>query len=205
VLGGELAEELVGRASSSVVVLALPRGGLPVAAPLAARWSAPLGILVVGKVGAPGQPELAMGAVALVLGRVELVRNERVVRALAISDDDFEDAAQRLAGQLAQRALQLKSGPETVSGRTVLVVDDGLATGSTMLAAVTALRRLQPTEIVVAVPVGSAEAVALVGRSADAVVCPWVPEPFVAVGYAYHDFTQVGDDEVDRLLSRPQC
>lgn len=200
--GETLADELAGWSGGSpVVVLALPRGGVPVAAPVADRQTAPLGVLVVAKVGVPGQPELAMGALAAVGNRVELVRNERVITSLGIGDRPFQQAVQRESAALARRVDRFGRRAATpVAGRTVLIVDDGLATGSTMLAAVTAVRRQQAAEVVVAVPVGSADAVALLRQSADSVLCPWVPEPFSAVGHAYADFTQVADGEVDRLL-----
>lgn len=196
-----LADELRAfRGRSDVVVLALPRGGVPVAVPLAQRLPAPLGVLAVRKVGVPGYPELAMGALASVAGRVELVRNEAVIGAAGITGAIFDEVAGRERAELTRRLERLGAAPVDLNGRVAMVVDDGLATGSTMLAAVAALRRQQPATVVIAVPVGSASAVALLSTVADSVVCPEVPEPFVAVGTSYADFTQVSDGEVDRLL-----
>lgn len=185
------------------VVLALPRGGVPVAAALAQRLPAALGVLVVRKVGVPGRPELAMGALASVAGRVELIRNEAVIGAIGISEATFQEVVGRERVELTRRLVRLGGSRVDIAGRVAMVVDDGLATGSTMLAAVAALRRSQPAEIVVAVPVAPAQAVALLREAADAVFCPLVPEPFLAVGQAYADFAQVPDAVVDRLLGLP--
>ena len=189
---------LAGR--TDLVVLALPRGGVPVAAPVVARLGATLGVLVVRKVGVPGRPELAMGAVASVAGQTTVVTNDSVLSSLGITAATFDRVARLEAAEASRRVGSLGGGPVSTRDRTVVVVDDGLATGSTMLAAVKALRPQRPAAVVVAVPVGAREAVQQLSKVADEVTCPCVPEPFLAVGRAYRNFTQVSDDEVRRLL-----
>ena len=180
------------------VVLALPRGGVPVAAPIAERWGLPLAVLTVRKLGAPDRRELAMGAVASVGDRVELFRNEPLVRQLGVNDETFAAVRDREVKELAQRVSRFGQPPE-LRARHLIVVDDGLATGATMAAAVRLLKGLSPASITVAVPVAARQALALVSPDAR-VVCPRTPEPFIAVGQAYDDFEQVSDDEVRRLL-----
>jgi putative phosphoribosyl transferase len=184
------------------VVLALPRGGVPVAAEVAARLSAPLEVMVVRKIGAPGRPELAMGALAMVGTQVSLFRNEDVIAALGIGEAAFAAAHDRELAELQRRTEIFRRAEATpVSGADVVLVDDGLATGSTMLAAVAAVRGLEPAQVVVAVPVASRPAIRAVRAVADEVVCPLVPVRFVAVGLAYADFHQLTDEEVEALLS----
>ena len=198
--GEVLAEALRShKARSGTVVLALPRGGVPVAAPVARAMSAPLGVLLVRKLGVPGRPELAMGALASVGGRLELFRNEPVIASVGVSAAAFEEVRVRELRELERRLQALGDAPIALAGQEVVVVDDGLATGSTMLAAVRAVRSFDPAAVVVAVPVGAPEAVALLRQVAE-VVCPWAPVPFQAVGLAYSDFTQVSDSEVQELL-----
>lgn len=189
---------------ADVVVLALPRGGVPVAAPVATALNAPLDVLVVRKLGVPGQPELAMGAIAGVAGSVEVVRNERVLTSVGVSDADFEAVLAAETRELEEREARLRSTvPVEVAGRTVVLVDDGLATGSTMRAAVAAVRRRGPERIVVAVPVGAPSTCAWLAEEVDLLVCPRQPTRFRAVGAAYDDFTQTTDDEVRALLAPP--
>jgi putative phosphoribosyl transferase len=184
------------------VVLALPRGGVPVAAEVAARLSAPLEVIVVRKIGAPGRPELAMGALAMVGTQVSLFRNEDVIAALGVGETAFAAAHDRELAELQRRTEVFRRDDATpLSGADVVLVDDGLATGSTMLAAVAAVRGLEPARVVVAVPVASRPALRAVRAVADDVVCPLVPARFVAVGLAYADFHQLTDEEVDALLS----
>jgi putative phosphoribosyl transferase len=184
-----------------IVVLALPRGGVPVAAPVANSLSAQLGLVMVRKLGLPGRPELAMGALAYLDDRIEIVRNESVIAAARVSQSAFDLVCVRESTELERLASGYPPNRAAIAGATVIVVDDGLATGSTMLAAVAAIRRQQPTEIVVGVPVGARQAVVLLREVAEAVICPSIPEPFTAVGEAYQDFTQVDTADVIRWLS----
>ena len=183
------------------VVLALPRGGVPVAVEVAAALSAPLAVLVVRKIGAPGRPELAIGALAQVGSQISTYRNPTTTAAVGVDDQSFARAAARARAELERRgqALATAEAPP-LTGADVVLVDDGLATGSTMLAAVAAVRQMKPAKVVVAVPVAPASAVHALGRVADAVVCPRVPAHFVAVGLAYVDFAQLSDDDVRALL-----
>jgi putative phosphoribosyl transferase len=184
-----------------VVVLGLPRGGVPVAAVIAARLAAPLGIQLVRKLGAPGQPELAMGAIAS--GGI-VVRNEDVLRTLSVEPERVEAAVRRERAELERRE-RAWLGPHPnppVVGRTIIVVDDGMATGSTMNAALRALRAAGAARLVVAVPTGSQDACERARGVADDIVCLSTPEPYFAVGAAYLDFSQTSDDEVRRLLDR---
>jgi predicted phosphoribosyltransferase len=182
-----------------VVVLALPRGGVPVGFEVAQALHAPLDVFLVRKLGLPEQPELAMGAIAT--GGVRVV-NDEVVGRLRIPDDVIEAVFRQELHELKRRELRYRGDrpAPSVRGKTVILVDDGLATGSTMRAAVAALRRQGPTRIVVAVPVGAAETCSDLQQEADEVVCARTPEPFYAVGLWYQDFGQTSDEEVRELL-----
>jgi putative phosphoribosyl transferase len=184
-----------------VLVLALPRGGVPVGYEVARALGAPLDVFLVRKLGVPGHEELAMGAIAS--GGVRVL-NEDVVAALDIPQAAIEAAAEREAQELARREREYRDGrpAPNVRGRTVLLVDDGLATGSTMRAAVAALRRLQPAAIVVAVPTAAFETCAELRPLVEEVVCASTPHPFRAVGLWYDDFSQTSDEEVRGLLAR---
>ncbi len=186
----------------AALVLGLPRGGVLVAAPVAAALGADLDVLAVRKLGLPGRPELAMGALAAVGEEVERVRSDDV---LAGVDVDDEAAAAVYRAELAElhrrrSAYRGDRPPPVVAGRTVVLVDDGLATGATMRAALAAVRRSGPAAVVVAVPVGSVGAGA--GLAADEVVCLVTPQPFGAVGRWYADFGEVTDDGVRAALAR---
>jgi predicted phosphoribosyltransferase len=183
-----------------VLVLGLPRGGVPVAFEVARALEAPLDVFVVRKIGVPGREELAMGAIAT--GGVRVLVPE-VVRALGIGHAAIDRAADAEFHELVRREQLFRGGRDShdVTGRTVILVDDGLATGATMRAAVQALRELGPRRIVVAVPVGAAETCEELTRFADEVVCAAAPEPFQAVGLWYGDFAQTEDDEVRALLA----
>lgn len=186
-----------------VIVLGLPRGGVPVAAEVARALGAKLDVLVVRKLGAPGQPELAMGAIAAIGDRVEVIANDTVVAHLAISAADFTAAQQRELLELHRRrsAYRGTRASPVLRDRVVIIVDDGLATGSTMRAAIAAVRRQEPLQLVVGVPVGAADTCAALGRDVDAVVCVLTPDPFRAVHQGYLDFTQTTDSEVLALLA----
>jgi putative phosphoribosyl transferase len=198
--GTELAKSLAGYARrTDTVILGLTRGGVPVASAIASLLSLPLDAFVVRKLGVPGHDELAMGAIAT--GGVRVV-NDDVVEALRIDEPVLDRIAERESRELARREhiYRGQRPPIEVRGRTVILVDDGLATGSTMRAAVEALRRRDPTRIVIAVPTGSARGCEALHGVVAEVVCPLRPEPFVAVGLYYRDFGEVTDDEVRGYL-----
>jgi putative phosphoribosyl transferase len=184
-----------------VLVLALPRGGVPVAYEVAKALHAPLDVFLVRKLGLPGREELAMGAIAS--GGV-LVLNEDLVRNLRIPKPVLEAVIAAEQEELARRERIYRGDrpPPDVRGRTVILVDDGLATGSTMRAAVAALRKQGPARIVVAVPIGAPETCSEFEREADDVVCAVTPQPLYAVGLWYGDFSQTTDEEVHDLLER---
>jgi len=188
-------------AREDVVVLALPRGGVPVAYEVAQALGAPLDVFIVRKLGVPGHEEYAMGAVAS--GGVRVVSDE-VVRGLGLTQADVERVAARETAELTRRErLYRGDRPEPeLSGRTVILVDDGLATGSTMKAAVKALSTKKPAAVVVAVPIAAPETCRELERVVDEVVCAVTPDPFHAVGLWYQDFSQTTDAEVHDLLER---
>jgi predicted phosphoribosyltransferase len=186
-----------------VLVLALPRGGVPVASEVARALGAPLDVFVVRKLGVPGHEELAMGAVAT--GGL-CVLNDEIVRGLDIPEREIAAVVDRELHELSRRERLYRGDhpPPDVGGRTVILVDDGLATGATMRAAVQALRQQQPARIVVAVPTASPDTREALKAAADDVICTMTPEPFFAVGHWYDDFTQTTDDEVARSLGAPK-
>jgi putative phosphoribosyl transferase len=188
-----------------LLVLGLPRGGVPVAHEVARALGAPLDVFVVRKLGLPGHDELAMGAIAS--GGVRLV-NEDVVSAFGVTIDEIARVTAREERELERRERLYRGedrAPPLVAGRTVLLVDDGLATGASMRAAVEAVRAQHPRAIVVAVPVAPAETCDALRAAADDVVCAMTPEPFDAVGLWYDDFRQTTDEEVHALLARPHA
>jgi putative phosphoribosyl transferase len=199
--GRRLAELLRSYANrADVLVLALPRGGVPVGYELARALGAPLDVFLVRKLGVPGQEELALGAVAS--GGVRVL-NADVVEQLDIPPAAIDRLAAEAQRELERREQRLRDGrpaPE-VRGRTVILVDDGLATGSTMRAAARALRQRGPAKLVVAVPTAAAETCAALRSEVDEVVCAITPEPFYAVGLWYEDFSQTTDQEVRDLLA----
>jgi len=200
--GRQLAERLSGYANrNDVVALGLPRGGVPVAYQVASRLAVPLDVFLVRKLGVPGHVELAMGAIAP--GGIEVL-NHGLIADLGISPATVAGIAAAERIELERRDRVFRGGrpfPE-LAGKTVIVIDDGLATGATMEAAVTALRRMNPAEIVVAVPVGARETCDRFVRLADHVVCLATPASFDAVALWYEDFSQTTDDEVKELLLR---
>ena len=201
--GVALADLLQGYAHrNDVVVLALPRGGVPVAYEVARSLEVPLDVFPVRKLGVPGHPELAMGAIAS--GGVQVL-NDEVLAWYQPSADTVEAVARVEMRELERREQLYREGRPLVpvERRTVILVDDGLATGSTMRAAVQAIRQLRAGSVVVAVPVGALDTCQAMRRVADDVVCVFTPDDFTAVGAWYEDFSETSDDEVRRLLSPP--
>ncbi|MBB2890390.1 phosphoribosyltransferase [Flexivirga oryzae] len=192
--------DLAGR--PDVVVLGLPRGGVPVAAVVARRLSAPLDVLVVRKLGLPRHPELAMGAVAGSAGELQLVRNAEVIGHGRVRRRAFEQVLRAETAELRRREALYRGAraPLRLRGRTVVVVDDGLATGASMRVAVRVIHQQEAALLVVAVPIGPVDVCAALATEVDRLVCPWTPADFVAVGAGYREFGQTPDDEVRRLL-----
>jgi predicted phosphoribosyltransferase len=200
--GRRLAAKLVDYAGRpDVLVLALPRGGVPVGFEVAQALEAPLDIFVVRKLGVPGHEELAMGAIA---SGGTCVLNNDVIAALKPPFHVIQEVAARERQELErrERAYRGDRPPLEVRGRTVILVDDGLATGSTMRAVVAALRRLEPARLIVAVPTAAPSTCVEIGEVADGCICAITPEPFYAVGIWYEDFPQTTDEEVCDLLER---
>jgi predicted phosphoribosyltransferase len=200
--GRQLAERLSPYAKrADVTVLALPRGGVPVAFEVARALSAPLDVFLVRKLGVPGHPELAMGAMAS--GGIRVL-NDDLIRELGIPNAAIEEVAARERIELDRRQQLYRGGRAfpPLRDRTVVLVDDGLATGATMEAAVRAARQESPARVVVAAPVAARETVARLANVADDVVCVATPEPFQAVGLWYEVFDQTSDEEVIDLLRR---
>jgi predicted phosphoribosyltransferase len=202
--GRELATKLAAYADRpDVLVLALPRGGVPVAFEVARALHVPLDVFLVRKLGLPGREELAMGAIAS--GDIIAINND-VVRELGVPDEVIRRVAAEERRELHRRQFAYRGDrpPIDVRDRVVILVDDGLATGSSMRAAIAALRRQRPARIVAAVPVGAAETCAELCEEADETICARTPERFLGVGRWYGDFSQVTDDEVRALLSEAQ-
>jgi predicted phosphoribosyltransferase len=201
--GRRLAHALHSYRDRHPVVLALPRGGLPVAAEIATALAAPLDVVLVRKIGAPGQPELAMGA--LVEGEPPIVaRNEAIISAAGIDERAFAAATQRARAELedARRRFVGDRPRVAIAGRAAILVDDGVATGATALAALQAIRRRGAKTLTLAVPVASREALAALRGEADDLVCLEAPAHFGAVSMFYADFSQVEDDEAVAILAR---
>lgn len=199
VAGRELAARLASLDLPDPVILALPRGGVPVGYEVAHLLGAPLDVLVVRKVGAPEQPELAIGAVG---SQGVSVSDDETMALVGVGAEYFAAAArhEHLEVERREQLFRENRPPLDLRRRTAILVDDGLATGSTMLAAVDVARKLGAAQVVVAVPVGARQACERLAGKADRVVCLAEPEPFGAVGYWYQDFTQTEDAEVRRLL-----
>lgn len=200
--GRALAAELSHYADRpDVVVLALPRGGVPIGFEITRTLHAPLDIFLVRKLGVPGHEELAMGAIAS--GGVRVL-NEVVIHQLEITEDQIEEVARNERLELERREQAFRRGvpPVLVSNHICILVDDGLATGSTMRAAVLALKQQKPKRLVVAVPVAASETCAEFEPLVDEVVCLYTPEPFIAVGHWYDEFSQLTDEEVREYLER---
>ena len=201
--GRTLAELLTAyRDKADVVVLGLARGGIPVAWEVAAELRAPLDAFIVRKLGAPGQEEFALGALA---SGGHVVLNDDVVRVLRISPQQLAEITERETRELQRREVTYRDGrpPLDVAGKTVIIVDDGLATGASMLAALQALQEAQPKKLVVAIPTAPESACRRFAGLADDVVCASMPAEFVSVGEFYWDFRQVSDEDVRGLLATP--
>ncbi len=197
--GRILADRLGTYRGKDVLVLGIPRGGVPVAAEVARRLNAELDVLVARKLGAPGQPELAIGAVTAKGG--EFI-NEEMVGSLGVSRAYLQDVRRDQMAEARRREARFRGNrpAERIQDRVVILVDDGLATGATMRAAVRSVRKHGPAFLLVAVPVGSREACAALQEEADEVICPLIPDSFGAVGYFYENFEPTEDVEVERIL-----
>jgi putative phosphoribosyl transferase len=195
-LGAELSSHQL---ASNTVVLALPRGGVPVGVEVAEALKAPLDVVVVRKLGVPWEPELAMGAIA----GATRVLDRRLIRELGVSDEELEAVVAKETQEMERRERLYRGGLRALQlrGRQVVLVDDGLATGSTMTAAARHVRGAHPKRLIVAVPVASSEACSRLRAEADECICLAVPEPFFAVGQWYTDFRQVSNAEVQQILS----
>jgi predicted phosphoribosyltransferase len=201
--GRQLAARLASYKGERPVILALPRGGVAVAAEVAAALAAPLDIVLVRKIGAPVQPELALGAV--VDGHEPIItRNPYIIESTATTEQEFKTLCQEQIAEIERRRQRYagQRQPVDVAGRTVIVVDDGIATGATARAALQATRVRRPRKLVLAVPVAPAATVESLGRDADEVICLEEMGPFAAIGYHYDDFRQLTDDDVVRALAR---
>lgn len=189
------------KANPNAIVLALPRGGVPVAFEIASALKLPMEVFIVRKLGVPGQEELAFGAIA---SGDTVVFNDSIVNSLRIPEDTIARviANARVELERRERIYRLGREPLSVRGRTVIIVDDGLATGATMHAAVAALRKMDPARIVVAVPVAAIGTCEAITKDGDTCVCAATPEPFYGVGMWYDDFRQTSDLEVLELLGR---
>ncbi|GAB3249482.1 phosphoribosyltransferase [Larkinella harenae] len=200
--GQRLANALTGYATDGKpLVLALPRGGVPVAYEVARQLKAPLDVFLVRKLGVPGQEELAFGAIAS--GGIRVL-NTDLVRSMHLSQKVIEEITAREQQELKRREEAYRNVRPTVEiqGKTVFLIDDGLATGATMRAAAQALRQQKPTRVIAGVPVAAESTCEQLGKDVDAVVCTATPEPFYGVGRWYEDFSQTTDDEVKELLHR---
>ncbi len=198
--GQQLAKALSHHANKAdVLVLGLPRGGVPVAFEVARELKAELDVMIVRKLGVPGHKELAMGAIAS--GGVRII-NEDIVRSLRIPQEMIDSVAAQEQEELLRREQSYRGSRPAldIENHTVIVIDDGIATGATMRAALAALKQLNPAHLVVAVPTGATDTCAELKRSADEVVCLSTPEPYIAVGVWYEEFPQTSDDEVRTLL-----
>ena len=200
--GRQLAEQLRKYTKrSDVVVLGIPRGGVPVAYEVAVALGAPLDIFVSRKLGVPGEEELAFGAVAT--GGVRVLDHD-LIRSVGISKEEVERITERVRAEVLRRERLYRGSrpPLKLEGKVAILVDDGIATGSSMLAAIRALRQLKPASIVVAVPVAPPSTSHRLGKEVDELVCVQTPEEFFAIGNFYSDFSQVADNEVTELLGR---
>jgi len=201
--GRKLAKALAGYKDRQPVILALPRGGVPVAAEVAAALAAPLDLILVRKIGVPDQPELAMGAV-VDGGAPIIVRNDDVIALASVDEVEFKAICDKELAEIERRRQRYLGNRERVdvTGRTVIVIDDGIATGATTRAALRATRMRSPKTLILAVPVAPTESIETLRRDADEVICLEDHEFFGAIGFYYRNFSQVEDEEVIKLLSQ---
>ena len=201
--GRQLASALARYKDHRPVVLALPRGGVPVAAEVAAALDAPLDLVLVRKIGVPFQPELAMGAVVDGAAPI-IVRNEEIIELAGIAEPTFEAVCEKELGEIERRRKRYLGTRERIelAGRTVILIDDGIATGATTRAALRAIRLREPKRLILAVPVAPTESLKGLREDADKVVCLEDHESFSAIGFYYADFRQVSDKEVVDVLTR---
>jgi len=201
--GQQLARALVKYKARHPVVLALPRGGVPVAAEVAAALDAPLDLVLVRKIGVPSQPELAMGAVTDG-EKPTIIRNREIIESCGVSERKFDAVCKEELGEIERRRKRYLGdrARAEVPGQVVIIVDDGIATGATTLAAVRAVRTRKPKELVLAVPVAPLDTIEKLRAQVDEIVCLETPRDFGAIGYFYRDFHQVSDDEVTSTLWR---
>lgn len=197
--GEVLATELVEYKGKNPLVLAVPRGGVPVALPVVRILSCELDLTIPRKIGAPFQPEVAIGAVC---EDGEVLLNPHITGKLGVDDSYIKKAAAAEVREIKRRLSEYRGerAPVDVTGRTVIVIDDGVATGFTITAALKAVKRSKPRELVLAVPVGAPDSIETLAREADKVVCPFQPEPFYAVGQFYGQFEQLSDSDVREML-----
>ncbi len=201
--GRRLAEALLNYKSRHPVVLALPRGGVPVAAEVATALDAPLDLLLVRKIGLPSQPELAMGAVADG-EEPTIIRNDDVIELSGISPEDFDAVCKEERAEIERRRKRyLGDRPRSeIKGQVAIIIDDGIATGATTLAAIRAVRKREPKELVLAVPVAPLDTIERLHSEVDAIVCLHTPQDLGAIGFFYRDFHQLTDDDVIATLKR---
>ncbi len=201
--GRQLAKALLKYKSQHPVILALPRGGVPVAAEVAAALDAPLDLVLVRKIGVPTQPELAMGAVTDG-GEPAVVRNNDIIELCGISAQEFDAVCQEELAEIERRRKRYigDRARTEVNEQVAMIVDDGIATGATTLAAIRAVRSRKPRELILAVPVAPLDTIKKLNPEVDAIVCLETPEELGAIGYFYHDFHQVSDGEVVATLKR---
>jgi putative phosphoribosyl transferase len=202
--GAQLADELLQYRGRNPLVLGIPRGGVPVAYEIARRLEGDLDVIVARKMGAPGQEELGIGAVASDGSRYVSAKLRTLV---GISDTELEHLAQRELAEAQRREARFRAGLDALhpAGRIVIVVDDGLATGATMRAAIRSLRSRGAEHVVVAVPVGAPDTCRTIAREVDQLVCPHQPDPFYSVGNHYRKFDQTSDEEVEQLLHKQRA
>ncbi len=202
--GRKLAEKLsLYKGQGDVVILALPRGGVPVGYEIATYLGVPMDVLVARKLGAPGQPELGIGAIAP--GGIRVL-DDRLIRLLGVSNEYVEKVSQEEAQELQRRTQEYRDGRPDIplEGKTVIIVDDGLATGVTARAAIESVRRRNPKKIILAIPVCASQAIPIMRSLVDELVCLLTPSELGAVGLWYSDFRQISDEEVKRLIESTQ-